>query len=172
MELARDLLRFVGASPSPYHAVGEMLRRLEGAGFRGLDERERWSVGAGDCGYVVRDGGSVVAFRVGSAHPEEAGFRLIGAHTDSPNLRVRPRPDVRRTGYRLIGVEPYGGVLLHTWLDRDLTLAGRVAVREADGDIGMRLVRLPGAPLRIPSLAIHLNREIRENGVLCSSCRS
>jgi aspartyl aminopeptidase len=159
---ADDLIRFLAVSPTPYHAVGEMVRRLEAAGFRELEERRRWSLEPDDRAYVVRDGGSLVAFRVGSAHPGSAGFRLIGAHTDSPNLRVRPRPDVQRAGYRLIGVEPYGGVLLYTWLDRDLTLAGRVAVREPDGSIGMRLMQLPGAPLRIPSLAIHLNREVRD----------
>ena len=163
--LAHDLLRFVEASPSPFHAVAELARRLHAAGFRRLDERSRWQLAAGDRRYVVRDGGSVAAFVVGTGATSEAGFRLIGAHTDSPVLKVRPHPDVRRSGHRLVGVEPYGGLLLHTWMDRDLTLAGRVACRSADGSIELRLVRLPGAWLRIPSLAIHLFRELREKGL-------
>jgi aspartyl aminopeptidase len=114
---------------------------------------------------VTRAGGWVVAVRVGSAAPSEAGLRLVGAHTDSPALKVRPSPDVEGHGYRRVGVEPYGGVLLHTWFDRDLTLAGRVIVRDDDGGLDERLVRLPGAPLRIPNLAIHLYRELRSEGL-------
>lgn len=163
-DLGRDLCAFVEASPTPFHAVVEMARRLQEAGFTPLDERARWSVAPGARHYVVRDGGTIAAFRVGSAAPADAGFRLVGAHTDSPTFKVRPLPDVRRAGYRQVGVEPYGGVLAHTWLDRDLTIAGRVAVRGADG-ITFPLVRLPGAPVRIPSLAIHLHRELREEGL-------
>lgn len=163
-DLGRDLCGFVEASPTPFHAVAEMARRLDTAGFTPLDERARWSVGPGARHYVVRDGGTIAAFRVGSAPAGDAGFRLVGAHTDAPTFKVRPLPDVRRAGYRQVGVEPYGGVLAHTWLDRDLTIAGRVAVRDADG-IALPLVRLPGAPVRIPSLAIHLYRELREEGL-------
>lgn len=162
--LAQDLLAFVDAGPSPYHAVAELARRLDAAGFSALDERDAWSLAAGDQRYVVRDGGSIVAFRVGRQALADAGFRLIGAHTDSPTFKVRPRGDVRRSGYRQVGVEPYGGVLHHTWLDRDLTIAGRVAVRGADG-VELMLVHLPGAPLRIPSLAIHLYRELSQEGL-------
>jgi aspartyl aminopeptidase len=157
-----DLRAFVDASPSPVHAVGEITRRLEAGGFTGLRERDAWVLAPGDRRYVVRDASSVVAFRVGSAPLAEAGARLVGAHTDSPTFKVRPRYDVRRAGYRLVGVEPYGGLLLHTWLDRELTLAGRVAVRADDGRVVSRPVVLPGAPLRLPSLAIHLDRSVRE----------
>lgn len=165
MEHVKDLLAFVDAGPSPFHAVAEMVRRLEPAGFRPLDETQRWTLAPGDACYVVRDGGSIAAFRVGTGAPSDCGFRLIGAHTDSPTLKVRPRPDVRRHWSVQVGVEPYGALLAHTWLDRDLTLAGRVSVRGADGSLSTRLVHLPGAPLRIPSLAIHLYREIREEGL-------
>lgn len=163
IDLADDLLRFIAAGPSPSHVVAEMARRLEAAGFSRLEERSEWALSTGDRCYVVR-GGAIAAFRVGSADAADAGLRLIGAHTDSPTFAVRPVPDVARFGYRLVGVEPYGGLLAHTWLDRDLTLAGRVVVREGDST-ALRLVRLPGAPLRIPSLAIHLNRELREQGL-------
>jgi aspartyl aminopeptidase len=161
-DAAADLRAFVDASPSPFHAVAEMARRLDEAGFTALDERDSWSLSPGDRRYVVRDGGSIIAFRLGSAPLAEAGARLVGAHTDSPTFKVRPRPDVRRVGYRLVGVEPYGGVLLHTWLDRELTLAGRIALRGEDGSLDLRRVRLPGAPLRLPSLAIHLDRSVRD----------
>lgn len=160
---AADLAAFVDAAPTPFHAVAEMARRLEAAGFSRLDETATWSLAPGDRRYIVRDG-SLVALRLGRREPSAAGFRLVGAHTDSPTFRVRPRPDVTRAGYRLVGVEPYGGVLWHTWLDRDLTLAGRVALREGDG-VTTRLLHLPGAPLRIPSLAIHLQREVNREGL-------
>ena len=159
--LGDDLRAFVDLSPSPFHAVAEMVRRLAAAGFGPLDERDRWELSPGGRHYVVRDGGSLVAFHVGSAAPADAGMRLVGTHTDSPTFKVRPRPDVWRAGVRLIGVEPYGGLLAHTWLDRELTVAGRLAVRDGD-DVRMVGVVLPGAPLRIPSLAIHLDRSVRE----------
>lgn len=162
--LADDLLAFVDAAPSPSHAVAEMARRLDEAGFTRLDERAAWDLSPGDACYAVRADGTVAAFRVGTAEVPAAGFRLVGAHTDSPTFAVRPVGDVRRAGYRLLGVEPYGGLLAHTWMDRDLTLAGRVVVRDGAGT-ATRLVHLPGAPLRIPSLAIHLNRELREEGL-------
>jgi aspartyl aminopeptidase len=163
--VADDLLTFVDAGPSPSHAVAEMARRLDAAGFSRLDERAAWSLSPGAARYVIREGGTIAAFKVGTADPTTAGFRMVGAHTDSPTFAVRPIGDVRRAGYRLLGVEPYGGLLTHTWLDRDLTLAGRVAVRGPDGEPATRLVHLPGAPLRIPSLAIHLYRELREEGL-------
>jgi aspartyl aminopeptidase len=164
MELARDLLQFVAAGPSPYHAVAEMARRLEGSGFTRLDERAAWTLRAGDARYVIRDGGSIIAMRVGRQAPSDAGVRLIGAHTDSPTLKVRPVEDIRRHGYAQIGVEPYGGPLAYTWLDRDLSLAGRIAVLDGER-VTTRPVRLDRPLLRIPSLAIHLFRELRDQGL-------
>ena len=157
-----DLRAFVDASPSPFHAVAEMTRRLRDGGFTELHEREHWSLAPGEAHYVVRDGGSVIAFRVGSAPAAEAGLRLVGTHTDSPTFKVRPRYDLTRGRYRLVGVEPYGGLLAHTWLDRELTVAGRLATRGADGGVELHPVRLPGGPIRLPSLAIHLDRAVRE----------
>ncbi|MCW2613273.1 MAG: apeB [Frankiales bacterium] len=157
-----DLRAFVDASPTPFHAVAEMTRRLAAQGFSELLEVDRWALRPGDQRYVVRDGGSVVAFRVGTAPLADAGARLIGTHTDSPTFKVRPRYDVRRAGFRLVGVEPYGGLLAHTWLDRELTVAGRLALRGGE----LVQVVLPGAPLRLPSLAIHLDRSVRDGLVL------
>lgn len=164
MDLANDLLSFVSAGPSPYHAVAEMTRRIEAAGFQRLHERDRWSLAAGDRRYVVRDGGSLIAWRVGRQPCAEAGLRMVGTHTDSPTLKVRPTEDVRRHGYAQVGVEPYGGLLAHTWLDRDLTLAGRLAVL-SDGVMSTRLVHVERSVLRIPSLAIHLDHELRDTGL-------
>jgi aspartyl aminopeptidase len=158
LTLGDDLRAFSDASPSPSHAVAEMVRRLQAQGFAALAETDRWTLHPGDQRYVVRAGGSIVAFRVGTAAPAEAGLRIVGAHTDSPTFKVRPHHDVRQAGYRLLGVETYGGLLTHTWLDRELTVAGRVALRGGD----VRLVTLPGAPLRFPSLAIHLDRSVRD----------
>ncbi len=152
-----DLRAFLDAAPTPFHVVAELVRRLTAAGFTELAEADAWTVPPGARHFVVRHG-SLIAFRVGSEPPAEVGLRLVGAHTDSPTFRVRPRPDVRQAGYRLVGVEPYGGGLWHTWLDRELTVAGRVVLRGG----GTALVRLPGAPVRLPSLAIHLDRSVRD----------
>ena len=164
VDAVADLLAFIDRCPTPYHAVAEATRRLRGAGFRELSEAEVWELSAGDRRYVVRNDGSLVAFQLGQSSPAEGGFRVIGAHTDSPNLRVKPLADVTAQGYRQLAIEPYGGVLLHTWLDRDLSLAGRVTLRRADGP-GVVLLDFARPLLRIPSLAIHLNREIREKGL-------
>ncbi|TFV46252.1 M18 family aminopeptidase [Blastococcus sp. TF02A-35] len=157
LALGDDLRAFVDASPSPSHAVAELARRLTAAGFTELAETDAWSPAPGGQHFVVRHG-SLIAFRVGAGAPAETGLRIVGAHTDSPTFKVRPNNDVRQAGYRLVGVEPYGGGLWHTWLDRELTVAGRLALRGGE----RALVRLPGAPLRLPSLAIHLDRAVRE----------
>jgi aspartyl aminopeptidase len=159
-----DLLAFIDRAPTPYHAVAESAVRLEAAGFSRLDESELWSLLPGDRHYVLRAGGSLVAFEIGRTPAVEAGFRVVGAHTDSPNLRVKPAADVAAHGYRQLAVEPYGGVLLHTWLDRDLSLAGRVTLRDGAGTT-THLVDFRRPLLRVPSLAIHLFRELKEQGL-------
>ncbi|WP_053234147.1 M18 family aminopeptidase [Sandaracinus amylolyticus] len=168
LDPADDLISYVNASPTPWHAVGETIRRLETAGYRRLDEAESWSVKPGDRVYVVRAGSSIAALEIGDAAPETAGFRLIGAHTDSPNLRVKPNAQLKRSGQHQIGVEIYGGVLLYTWLDRDLALAGRVMVR-AGNALDARLVRFDRAMLRVPSLAIHLDRAVNTEGLVLNA---
>jgi len=157
-----NLRAYIDASPTPFHAVTETVNRLERRGYRALDEASTWQVDPGDKVYVVRGGGSVAAFSLGRVPPVEAGFRLVGAHTDSPNLRVKPNPDRRKNGYAQLGLEPYGGVLLHTWLDRDLSLAGRVMLQDGTA----HTVNFARPLLRIPSLAIHLNREVNKEGLI------
>ncbi len=164
MDLVRDLLDYIERSPTPYHAVAESVRRLSACGFRPFAADAVWELEPGTRGLVVRHEGTLVAFEVGSLAPAEGGFRGIGAHTDSPNLRLKPRADVVAHGYRQLAVEPYGGVLLHTWLDRDLSLAGRVTLRRA-GTLVTELVDFGRPLLRIPNLAIHLQRELATKGL-------
>src|SRR5262245_41602172 len=102
---SRDLLAFIDASPTPYHAIAEASRRLSAGGFQECSESELWSLSPGDRRMVVRNGGSLLAFEIGSESPVEAGFRIIGAHSDSPNLRAKPRADVGAHGYRQLAIE-------------------------------------------------------------------
>ena len=167
-DLALDLCAFVDRSPTPHFAAQETVARLEKAGFTGLDERAAWALAAGGRHYVVRGGTTVIAFVVGSEPPALSGVRMIGAHTDSPNLRVKPRPDIAKAGYRQVGVEIYGGVLYSTWLDRDLSIAGRVSLTRGK-TVESRLVKLPRAVARVPNLAIHLNRSVNTEGLVLNA---
>ncbi len=163
-EQARDLLNFIDASPSPWHAVQTVADRLQRSGFVALREDERWQLAPGGRYYVIRGGASIVAFVVGADDLAASGFRLVGAHTDSPGLRVKPKALQGGDGLLRLGVEVYGGPILATFADRDLSLAGRVAVRNGES-IEMRLVRFAEPLLRLPNLAIHMNREVNENGL-------
>ncbi len=164
-DAVQDLLEYLQASPTPFHAVREAARRLEAKGYAWLDESDPWELSPGTRGYVIRGDASLIAFELGRKPVADAGFRLIGAHTDSPNLRIKPNPAKKRAGYEQLGVEPYGGVLWHTWIDRDLSLAGRVVT--AGGQ--RRLVDFARPLLRIPSLAIHLNRKVNKEGLLLNA---
>jgi aspartyl aminopeptidase len=154
---ADRLLRFIDSSPTPFHAVATVVEDLEAAGFTRLDERSAWpSDGGMDGGsfYVVR-GGSLIAWR--SAGDPTAGFRMVGAHTDSPNLRLKQHHDID-AGLGVVALEPYGGAILRSWFDRDLGVAGRLALRDGSD----HLVRIDEPVLRVPHLAIHLDREAKD----------
>ncbi|WP_166979736.1 M18 family aminopeptidase [Paramicrobacterium fandaimingii] len=146
-----DFARFIAASPSSYHAAAEVARQLDDAGFTRLDEEEAWSGEAGGR-YIVRDG-AVIAWLQPAASSPTAPFRVLGAHTDSPGFKLKPSPTTGSHGWLQAGVEVYGGPLLNSWLDRELELAGRLALRDG----AEKLVRT-GPFLRIPQLAIHLER--------------
>ena len=161
---AQDLLDFIDASPSPWHAVAQCEHRLQAAGFSRLEESERWTLASGGRHYTVRGGSSIIAFIVGSDAAKAAGLTLIGAHTDSPGLRLKPKPAEESAGMLRLGVEVYGGPILATFADRDLSLAGRVNVRTTDG-FASHLVRFDTPLLRLPNLAIHMNREVNEAGL-------
>lgn len=157
-----DLLRFLQASPTPYHAVESALARLTEAGFVPLDEAASWK-GLAPGRYAVVRGGAILAF-VLPPGPVRA-FRIAGAHTDSPNLRLKSRPEYAKVGYHQVGVEVYGGALLNSWLDRDLGLAGRITVRNGSS-LETRLLRIERPIARIPQLAIHLDREVNDRGLV------
>lgn len=154
----RSLLDFLQASPTPFHATAELARRLRDAGFTELDERDSWQLQSGGCYYTTRNDSSIIAWRMGEDSTFEQGLRLIGAHTDSPCLKVKPNPELEKQGYWQLGVEVYGGALLSPWFDRDLSLAGRVTY-SLDGQLHSNLINFSTPIAVIPSLAIHLNRQ-------------
>lgn len=160
-ELNQGLIRFLKSSPTPFHATASLVARLESAGYRRLDERESWYTEAGGRYYITRNDSAVIAVQLGRRPVLDGGIRLVGAHTDSPCLKVKPQPELQRHGFLQLGVEVYGGALLAPWFDRDLSLAGRVTFR-MDGRVESQLIdfKLPIAV--IPNLAIHLNREANQ----------
>src|SRR5688572_30022984 len=163
LDRARELCRFIDAAPSPFHAVAECARRLEQAGFTRLEESGAW--GSEPKKAFVARGSSLIAWDASRAQAVQGGFRILGAHTDSPNLRVKPHANTAAAGFRQLGVEIYGGVLLNSWLDRDLGLSGRVIVRDGQGSAA-RLLHVNRPLLRVAQLAIHLDREVNERGLV------
>lgn len=161
------LLGFLDDSPSPFHAVASAQALLDASGFHELAERDAWTgetmAGPGRNGrrYVIR-GGAIIAWVAKDADPLTRGVTIIGAHTDSPNLRIKPNPDVTSAGWRQWGVEVYGGALNNSWLDRDLGLSGRVILRDGTS----RLIKIDEPLARVAQLAIHLDREVNEKGVV------
>ncbi len=164
-EFIDGLLTFLQASPTPFHALEQMTAILDKHGFHRLNEADAWGLSSETTAtgkfYVTRNESSIVAFTLGS-DPVENGFRMVGAHTDSPCLKVKPNPEMTKNGYFQLGVEVYGGALLNPWFDRDLSLAGRVNYVTPSGDVGSVLIDFEQAIATIPSLAIHLDREANE----------
>jgi len=159
----RRLCDFLAAATTPFHAVREMSRTLREAGFTRLDEGGSWELAAGGRYYLTRNDSALVAFVHGREQGPVAGMRMVGAHTDSPCLMVKPAPELRRNGYLQLGVQVYGGALLNPWFDRDLSLAGRVSFRGAGGRLQLALVDFREPLAVIPSLAIHLDRTANES---------
>lgn len=156
---AEDLADFVAASPSSYHAAEEVARRLEAVGFSRLDEADAWPAQAGGRYVVVRDG-AAIAWVVPTDAAPTTPSQIFGAHTDSPGFKLKPRPTTGSRGWLQAGVEVYGGPLLNSWLDRELRLAGRLAL--ADGRV---VLADTGPLLRLPQLAVHLDRGVNNNGL-------
>jgi aspartyl aminopeptidase len=153
-----DFASFIQASPSSFHAAAEAARRLEAAGFTALDETAEWPTGPGRR-YVVRDGAVIAWVEPGGAS-STTPFRVVGAHTDSPGFKLKPKPTTGTRGWVQAGVEVYGGPLFNSWLDRDLEFAGRLVTRSGE----THLVRT-GPLLRIPQLAVHLDRGVNSDGL-------
>lgn len=165
-EFNQRLLVFLAASPTPFHAVEQMSARLIDAGFVLLHEGEAWQVVPGGRYFTTRNGSSIIAWRMpggGTDDLAEYGFRMVGAHTDSPCLKLKPQPALHRNGYLQLGVEVYGGALLNPWFDRDLSIAGRVAYETETGTLAHALIDFREPIAIIPSLAIHLDREANTN---------
>jgi aspartyl aminopeptidase len=162
-----DLMTFLAASPTPYHAVANAAERLEKAGFRQVSETDAWDAetagtsASGSGGKYVLRGGAIIAWYVPEGAAPHTPYRIVGAHTDSPNLRVKPLPDIGAHGWRQVAVEIYGGPLMNSWLDRDLGLAGRLTLRDGS----TRLVNVDRPLLRVPQLAIHLDRAVSAEGL-------
>lgn len=159
----RELCRFLATCTTPFHAAREIAIQLTAAGFSRLADDAAWEIQAGGKYFLTRNDSSIVAFQIGSDGRAADGMRMVGAHTDSPCLMVKPNPDIQMQGLYQLGVQVYGGALLNPWFDRDLSLAGRVSYQTATGQLGMGLVDFRDAIATVPSLAIHLDREANKS---------
>jgi aspartyl aminopeptidase len=159
----QELMTFLAKSPSPYHAVSNLAAMLSEAGFHQLDLEATWQLAPNEAAFVTLNDASLIAFRLGSGPLQEQGIRMMGAHTDSPCLKVKPVPERYQHGCLQLSTEIYGGVLLAPWFDRDLSLAGRVTGRLADGTLRSGLVDFVRPIATVPNLAIHMNREANRN---------
>lgn len=161
----QHLLDFIDASPSPWHVIKSVEAQLASFNFKKLDETLSWSLESGGRYYVVRDESSVIIFVLGQKPLVETGFKMIGAHTDSPGLRIKPNAATGVDGLLRLGVEIYGGPILATFTDRDLSLAGRVNYKDTNNNIVSALINFDRPLLRLPNLAIHMNRMVNEDGL-------
>jgi len=155
--IAKDLCDYIAKSPTPFHATRTLLELFTGNGFKHLGEADDWTIESNSSYVITRNDSSIIAFRTGKDYQQ--GFQMLGAHTDSPCLRIKPNPEINKYGYTQLGVEVYGGVLLHPWLDRELSIAGRVSGVTKDGTLFHDLVDFERPIAIIPNLAIHLDRE-------------
>ncbi|MEE7627522.1 M18 family aminopeptidase [Methylobacter sp. Wu8] len=163
----QNLLDFIDASPSPWHVVKTIEAQLaaQTPPWQRLDETAKWTLQPGGRYYVVRDDSSIILFVQGQKPLTETGFKIVGAHTDSPGLRIKPNAASSSDGLVRLGVEVYGGPILATFADRDLSLAGRIAYKDDQGRITGKLVKFDQPLLRLPNLAIHMNRTVNEDGL-------
>ncbi|XP_042500899.1 probable aspartyl aminopeptidase [Macadamia integrifolia] len=162
-----ELIDFLNASPTAFHAVDEAKKRLKNAGFEQVSEREDWKLQVGKKYFFTRNHSTIVAFAIGKKYVAGNGFHIVGAHTDSPCLKLKPISKIAKGGYLEVGVQTYGSGLWYTWFDRDLTVAGRLMIRKGKGDSASymhQLVRINEPIMRIPTLAIHLDRGVNDDG--------
>lgn len=161
-EAACDLIKYINRSPSPYHAVAEAIQILKKAGYKRLEESADWNLVPGGLYYLTRNASTLIAFALGDKFAPGNGCQLIGAHTDSPCLRIKQRSEKTSVGYSLVKCECYGGGIWATWFDRDLKVAGKVIVRGESNALTSRLAHINQPILHVPTLAIHLDRTIND----------
>lgn len=162
--LIPDLLSFLDAAPTAWHAVAVTVKKLKEQGFQELKEEDAWKLEPGGRYFVIRNGSSLCAFTLPRGNADSV--TILASHTDSPSLKLKPHPEIRKQNMILFGVEVYGSPLLSSWLNRDLGLAGRVVYQDDEDHIRESLVTLDKHPLVIPQLAIHLDREINDKGLI------
>ncbi|KAK3235133.1 hypothetical protein CYMTET_54652 [Cymbomonas tetramitiformis] len=181
--VANELVDYLNKSWTQFHATEESCKLLLDAGFQKLSEREEWALEPGGKYFFTRNMSTVVAFVLGQKYEPGSGFNIVAAHTDSPCPKLKPITASTAAGFQKVGVQTYGGGLWHTWFDRDLSVAGRVLLRGEDGRLAHKLVRVDRPILRIPTLAIHLDRTVNSDGfkintetqfapVLCTSIKA
>lgn len=161
MKNAQSLLTFIDSCPTPYHVVNQLVNELVQQGSTELIENKEWVLKNNQSYFVRRGNGSIISIK--TAKEKNIGFKIIGAHTDSPGLKIKANPLSDRFDYQLLNVEIYGSVLLNSWFDKDLKIAGRVFLEKDNGELVETLIQLP-YKVRIPRLAIHLDRGVNENG--------
>ena len=161
--LNTQLLEFIRHSPTPFHACSQLKKILLDAGFTELKESESWQLSDTGRYLVTRNDSSIIAFSLGQHELPQSGLRMVGAHTDSPCLHVKPEPDLFNQGYYQLGVEVYGGALLNPWFDRDLSMAGRISFRDRKQQLGSALIDFERPIACVPSLAIHLDRDANKS---------
>merc|ERR1712137_690098 len=159
---ARRLIQFIDQSPSPFHVTQTASRLLEANGFKKIRETDSWQLAEGGKYYLTRNQSCLFAFVFPNGYNAVNGFNIIGTHTDSPCLRLRPTTKISSNGWQQVGVQTYGGGLWHTWFDRDLGIAGRVIVKNSNGELSHQLVNVNKPVVRVPTLCIHLSDD-REN---------
>jgi aspartyl aminopeptidase len=168
LKFAKELIDFLYESPTAFHAVNNVKDSLESINFKELKEEDKWTLEKGGKYYTTKNGSALIAFTVGKGEVENHGFKIIGAHTDSPTFRIKPNSEmISENNYIKLNTEVYGGLIRSTWMDRPLSLAGRVALKgENLLNPELRLVNIKKPILIIPSLAIHMNREANSGGEL------
>ena len=161
---AEELLDFLNSSPTAFHAAAELKKELQQAGFKELDPSQKWNLKTGEKYFLSRNESAVIAFITGEDFLNQ-GFRIISSHTDSPALKIKPDPIIKKNGHYLLNTEIYGGPILNTWYDRDLSLAGKIVLKDSNSfNLKEKLIDLKKTIAVIPNLAIHLNKNVNKCG--------
>lgn len=169
VSIVNDMLNFLNESWTPFHATAEAKRQLLKAGFLQLKEEQEWAVQPGGRYFFTRNMSSIFAFAIGQKYEVGNGFHVVAAHTDSPCPKLKPVSAAAKAGFLNVGVQTYGSGLWHTWFDRDLSVAGRVLLRKENGSVVQELLKVERPIMRIPTLAIHLDRYVSNHHNLSAS---